>query len=171
MSYADPFVIPFSGLKPGIHEYEFFIDDEFFRHFEYSQIKAGKVTVDLEVEKQETMLVLNFAISGTVHVMCDRCLDYYDQPIGGTERLIIKFGETSYEETDEIVVIPGTEHRINVRHYIYEYIHLLLPYKCVHPNDEEGISLCNPEVTGRLGQSSKEDEAADPRWDELKKLL
>ncbi|MDD5507476.1 MAG: DUF177 domain-containing protein [Bacteroidales bacterium] len=171
MSYIDPFVIPFSGLKPGKHEYEFFIDDEFFRHFEYSQIKAGNLKVDLELEKQESMLVLHFVISGTVHVMCDRCLDYYDQPVGGTERLIVKFGETCYEETDEIVVIPSTEHLLDVSHYIYEYIHLLLPYKCVHPNDEEGISQCNPEVTGRLPDGRGENESVDPRWDALKKLL
>ena len=171
MSYFDQYVIPFSSLKPGKHEYEYIIDDEFFRHFEYSEIKAGRLKVDLELDKQESMLVLHFAISGTVHVMCDRCLDYYDQPVSSTERLIVKFGETRYEETDEIEVIPVTEHRINVSHYIYEYIHLLLPYKCVHPNDDEGISQCNPEVTGRLGENGHENESADPLWDALKKLL
>ena len=162
MPYLDHYVIPFSGLKPGMHEYKFIVDDEFFRQFAYSEIKSGKLEVDLELEKEESMLVLNFTIQGTVHVMCDRCLDYYDQPISGTERLIIKSGEASVEETDEIVVIPGTEHRINVSHYIYEYVHLLLPYKCVHPNDEEGVSHCNPEMTGRLTENTDEEKPVIP---------
>ncbi|MBP6976994.1 MAG: DUF177 domain-containing protein [Bacteroidales bacterium] len=139
--------------------------------FAYSEIKSGKLEVDLELEKQESMMILHFAISGTAHVMCDRCLDYYDQPVSGTERLIVKFGETSLEETDEIVVIPATEHRINVSHYLYEYVHLLLPYKCVHPSDEEGNSLCNREVTGRLEETHDKEKPDDPRWDALKKLL
>jgi uncharacterized metal-binding protein YceD (DUF177 family) len=170
MPYFDHFVVPFSRLKPGKHEYTFDIDNAFFEHFEYSEIKAGILRVDLELDKQETMLVMHFTIRGTVHVLCDRCLDYYDQPIEGTERLIVKFGETALEETDEIVVIPSTEHRINVSHFIYEYIHLLLPYKCVHPNDEEGISRCNRDVIDRLDDSG-DGETPDPRWDELKKLL
>jgi uncharacterized metal-binding protein YceD (DUF177 family) len=170
MSYFDHFVIPFSGLKPGKHEYSFVIDNEFFEHFEYSELKAGMLKVDLLLEKQENMLVLHFTIDGTVHVMCDRCLDYYDQPVSGTEQLIVKFGETSYEETDEIVVIPVTEHRINVGHFIYEYIHLLLPYKCVHPDDENGTSRCNQEVIDKLN-ITWDDESTDPRWDDLKKLL
>lgn len=171
MPYLDQFVIPLSGLKPGMHDYKFIVDDEFFRQFAYSQIKSGKLEVDLELEKEETVLTLRFTINGTVHVMCDRCLDYYDQPVNGLERLIVRFGETSFEETDEIVVIPSTEHQINVSHYIYEYIHLLLPYKCVHPNDEGGISQCNREVTDRLQSHSGEEQTADPRWDTLKKLL
>lgn len=170
MSYFDHFVIPFSGLKPGKHDYSFDIDDAFFAHFEYSEIKSGRLTVDLVLEKKENLLELDFTIHGTVHVMCDRCLDHFDQPVNGSERLFIKFGVTAYEESDEVVVIPSTEHRINVSHFIYEYIHLLLPYKCIHPNDEEGLSQCNPEVVSRLNEHI-EPGMGDPRWDTLKKLL
>ena len=45
------YVIPFVGLKTGIHTYEFDVDDTFFEGFEYSIIEKGKVHVKLELEK------------------------------------------------------------------------------------------------------------------------
>ena len=83
--------------------------------------------------------------------------------------MIVKFGDSYYEESDEVVVIPETEHKLNVSQYIYEFINLLLPIKRVHPNDEQGMSKCNPEILDRL-KSAEEDETTDPRWDVLKLL-
>ena len=115
------------------------------------------------------MLVLYFDIKGSVNVMCDRCLDQFDQPVNGEERLIVKFGDSYYEESDEVVVIPETEYKLNVSQYIYEFINLLLPIKRVHPNDKQGVSKCNPEFVNRL-EGAKDDEMTDHRWDALKML-
>jgi uncharacterized metal-binding protein YceD (DUF177 family) len=52
--------------------------------------------------------------------------------------------------------------------YIYEYIHLLLPMRKVHGTDEDGNSLCNPDVISRI--TEEEHEPGDPRWEVLRKL-
>ena len=59
MKSLQQYSIPFTGLKPGIHQFEFGVDDSFFKEFEYSLVKSGKLKVDLDLEKQETMMILH----------------------------------------------------------------------------------------------------------------
>jgi uncharacterized protein len=81
----------------------------------------------------------------------------------------VKFGSGFFEEDDEIQVIPEGETHFDVSPFIYEYIHLLLPIRKVHPEDENGESRCNGEVVGRL-DAPLADPEPDPRWEALKKL-
>ena len=52
------FSIPFTGLKIGKHQFEFEIDKSFFDAFEYSLVKEGHLKAAVELDKQETMLIL-----------------------------------------------------------------------------------------------------------------
>ena len=165
--------ILFSGLKNGTHRFDYLIEHPFFEAMEFSPIKEGRVWINLELSKHETMMVFEFHIKGTVHTTCDRCLEEFDLPIEGQQKLIVKFGDTAFEETDEVVVIPRGEHEFNVAQYIYEFIMLLIPIKVAHPEDEDGNFTCDPSALDLL--SSSEDDTAgepetDPRWEALKKL-
>jgi uncharacterized metal-binding protein YceD (DUF177 family) len=163
------YVVRFSGLKDGTHNFTFEIGKPFFEHFEYGEIKKGVLRADCEMEKQERMLIFNFSIHGTIEVNCDRCNELFDLPVEGNEQLIVKFGSEELEEDDTLVVIPDTAYEIDLSHYLYEIIHLLLPARRVHGEDEGGKSLCNPETLKRL-DSLAEEEKTDPRWDALKKI-
>ena len=163
------FTIQFSGLATGVHQFGFEIDQSFFETFDYGDLADGNLTIDCMMEKQERMLIFTFDIKGKVGVVCDRCLDDFDLPVEGKERLIVKFGNEAMEENDEIVVIPEQEHEIDLSQYLYEYINLMLPYRKVHGEDENGESLCNQEVIKRIEEHTQEEET-DPRWDALKKL-
>jgi len=169
VDYLKQFVIRFSGLSIGNHQYKFIIDEKFFENFDFSEIKNGKITVDILLNKQETMFILNFIINGTVNVTCDRCLEPFDLDINGKEKLIVKFGKEKFEETDEILIIPESDNKINISQYIYEYINLLLPYKRVHPDNADGKSLCNQEVIKKIKKFSK-SKTIDPRWEKLKDI-
>src|SRR5512138_1425120 len=140
MNYLRHFIIPFIGLKVGNHNFAFEIEDEFFEHFEYSEIKKGKLHVDCLLEKQVRMMILNFDINGTVRIPCDRCAEEFDQPIAGRQKLIVKFGADHVEESDEVLVITEQESELDVSQFLYEYIHLMLPFKKVHGTDENGNS-------------------------------
>jgi len=168
VNYLKHFIIPFSGLKLGNHTLNFEIEDKFFEHFEYSEIKKGRLHVDCLLDKQVRMMVLYFAIAGTVRIPCDRCAEEFDQPINGKQKLIVKFGVDHHEESEDILVITEKEHELDVSQFLYEYIHLMLPFKKVHGTDENGISLCNPEVTRYIIE--KEEYPIDPRWEALQKL-
>lgn len=167
MDYLKNFVIPFVGLSAGEHKYEFFIDDKFFACFEYSEISHSNVKVDLYLEKRDRMLVLTFSILGTLRVTCSRCLDEFDLPVEGEELLYIKFGQEYREEDDNVIIIPETESQIDVSPYIYDYLSLMVPYRVVHPEDENGETACDPDVIKRI-ESAKEEQETDPRWDKLK---
>ncbi|MCD4746903.1 MAG: DUF177 domain-containing protein [Bacteroidales bacterium] len=170
MDYFKQFVIPFKGLSIGIHQFRFDINNKFFESIEYSEIKKGKIDIELLFEKQENMLILNFSINGYVNVNCDRCLEDFEYPVSGKEQLIVKFGNKRYEENNEILIIPESEHQIEISHLIYEYISLLLPIKRIHPNDDNGISRCKGEVIRKIEELSNKKNNIDPRWDVLKKL-
>jgi len=168
MNYLAHFMIPFSGMKVGNHNFTFEIDDKFFEHFEYSEIKKGKLQVNCLLDKQVRMMVLYFDITGTVRVPCDRCAEEFDQPIEGKQKLIVKFGVDHIEESEDILVITEKEHELDISQFLYEYIHLLLPIKKVHGTDENGNSLCDPEVLRYIKET--EDHQIDPRWEALQKL-
>lgn len=169
MNYLKQFIIVFRSLGIGNHNFNYDINDEFFDCFEFSEIKKGKLKVDVTLEKQERMLIFNFKINGFVNIVCDRCLEYYDQSISGEKILIVKFGDNLHEETDEILILPETETYINISKYIYEYISLLLPLKHIHPLNKDGESACNKDMIKKL-EALTENKIIDSRWDALKKL-
>ena len=166
MERDNEFLIPVSGLALGVHEYQFNINDEFFADMDYSEVKQGRVTVSLNVVREETMMTLNFHIEGKVRVPCDRCGDEFDISIQSEQVFCIKLGAEEIEESDDVVVVPAEEHAYDIRSLIYEYIILSIPIYRVHPEGE-----CNPEVLAMLShdeEPSDEEVATDPRWAALK---
>lgn len=161
------FIIPFFGLKEGKHEFKFIIGQSFFEAFENSLLDDADVTVKLNLEKLSTMLILNFKAKGTTRVSCDRCGDDFDLPINTSHKLIVKFGEEAFEQTDDIVVLHHDAHDFDVSQEIYEMLVLSLPNKRVHARKSD----CNQEAIELLKSfKSNEEENTDPRWDALKKL-
>jgi uncharacterized protein len=161
--------IEFSGLKEGVHIYEYQIDDNFLKLDPSDELETVNAGIKLSLEKQSRMLILVFDISGVATVKCDRCLDPLEYNLNGSERLIIKYGNEAYEETEEIVIVPESEHKINIAHYIFEYLHLMLPIRRVHGDDENGKSLCDPEMLKHLSDEQDTTPHNSP-WEVLKGL-
>ncbi|NVO01072.1 MAG: DUF177 domain-containing protein [Bacteroidetes bacterium] len=173
MDKLSKYSIPFAGLSVGNHHFNFSIEDAFFENFEFSEIQKANIVVNIEFQKQSAMFILLFEISGTVNIVCDRCLDNFDFPIQGNYKLIVKFGDNQFEETDEILIIPEKEHQVNISQYIYEYIHLCLPLQRIHPENEAGESECNPDVLEKLNKHKNlrnPEEPIDERWNALKNI-
>lgn len=160
------FVIPFTGLKVGRHTYDFDIGSAFFEVYPVRDVEGGQCEIHLELEKMNTMLVLNFSLQGKIQSSCYRCNDPIEVDVEGSLRTIVKFGEESFNETEEIMILAPHEHEIDVSHSIYEMLALSMPTRIVH--DEEN---CNPDVIDELDEHSpNNDDLIDPRWEELKKL-
>jgi len=167
------FVISFKGLKVGRHEFVFDIDSKFFDDFPESEIKKGEIQVKVYLIKRVNMLEFDFEISGDVWVICDRCLDEFSMSIEYETKLFVKFGEISEEQTDEILLLSHSEHEFDISQYIYEYIHLSLPYRKVHPENKKGENNCNKEMLDKLEKYiiPEDEQNNDPRWDNLKGFL
>ena len=175
MNYLSQFTIPFSGLKEGKHLFDFSADHRFFAGFEESEIEKGSVNIQVELEKRTTYLRLKFMLQGEVELICDRCLETYSQPIESTNPMLVKFSETETDDGDEVIYIHPGAHQIDVAKLIYEFIVLSIPIRHVHPENEEGKSLCDPEMLQKLDEYKATDlteiDPIDPRWNDLKKII
>jgi len=167
--------IPFTGLKLGKHQFDFEITDEFFDQFEYSLVKKGRLNCRVDLERQETMLILNFDISGSIDLSCDRCLAEYPQPVHIAEQQIAKFSDEELIDNEDIITLTKNDHEINIAGLVYEYINVTMPFITVC-SEEGRTQYCDNDMLDRIDklaageEQQQNDEEADPRWDALKKL-
>lgn len=173
------FRIAFSGLKIGHHNFKLSAGKTFFEEFEALSAHGGDVIVNIDMEKQERMLIFNFEIKGYVDLTCDRCLEVYSQTVDATNTLYVRLQNGVYEQTEEsedVIIISDQESDLDVSHFVYEFISLALPIQKAHGVDADGNSLCNEEMMDKLeidhhpDIKAKNDDQTDPRWDALKKL-
>ena len=176
MSWLSHYEINFSGLSEGIYLFDFSADRRFFAEFDESEIEEGAVEIHVELEKRSAFMRLNFFISGEVELVCDRCLGNYMQKVESRTPMLVKFIDTETEDTDEVIYLHEGENKINVGKLIYEFIVLSIPIRHVHPEDNNGNSLCDQEMLKKIDEykvteDQKRDEHIDPRWNELRKII
>lgn len=184
MSKFEKYNIVLRDIVSGSREYEFELDDEYFKKIDSPEVQKGNVSVKLTVIKKTESYELVFVINGTVLVPCNRCLDDMEQSISYKEKLLVKFGN-QFAEEDEIVIVPESEGAINVAWFLYEFIVLNIPIKHVHAPGE-----CNKMMVTKLKKHitrAKDDEdvdldldddeieiedtTIDPRWEGLQNII
>ena len=184
METLKTFQIDLKNLSPAnTYEYFYVLDDGFFKLIDAPEVKHGNVNVALTVLRTSSASELNFQIDGVVTVTCDRCLEDMEVAVQAINRLVVTFGETYAEISDEHIIVSGEEGFINVAWFMYEFIALAIPMKHVHESgacDEVMASklreLCVDELNETEGTSESEEsensrQTTDPRWDVLRNLL
>lgn len=171
MEKSDPFKVKFSGLKIGKHDLELKADDAFFEKHGYGQDHRGEVNVALTLEKRATMLVLDLHLSGSLMEECDRCAVRYSQPIDGTHRIYVKFGETDEEPSDELIVIPHEAFEIDLSQTVHDFVQLDSPIRKVPCEETGNTEMCDSEVLRILEQQeSDKEQEGNPMWEALQGL-
>jgi uncharacterized protein len=169
MSGKRKYIISFSGLSIGQHEYEYQLKDAFFEKLDYSELKKADVRIDVRLNKQSSILILDFVVRGHACVPCDRCADELNVQLKGEYRLFVKLGGASDVDQDEdVLTLSANEGELDIEHILYEYTLLSLPAKRVHAK----LSDCNAETINKLKEieASAGEKSTDPRWDLLKNL-
>jgi uncharacterized protein len=165
--------IPFTGLALGKHNFEFDITDSFFDEFDYSLVKKANLKCFIELEKQETMLILNFHIKGSIDASCDKCLSEYPQQLDIREQQIAKFSDEPVSEDEEIITLSKNDHQVMLAGLIYEYINVAVPFIKTCGN-EGNTPYCDKDMLESLDKLSanndEQEEQIDPRWDALKNI-
>jgi len=170
VDYLSKYKINHKELELGNYQYQFSIDDKFFESFEKSEIQSGELEAKVDLTKESRVITLDISIQGTVKVQCDRCLDFFDFKIDYNGKLYVKHEGTA--DSEDVIIVLSDEPDINLAQYFYESIHLTLPLKRIHPDDEDGNSTCNQDMLDLLEQYKQEDkDKTDPRWDKLKNLF
>ena len=164
--------IPFTGLKLGKHDFDYVVDSEFFKEFEYSLVKKANLQCHVVLDKQETMIILDFHIHGTVELACDRCLSEYDQPVDIHEQQVAKFSDEEIDEDEEIITLTKNDVEISIAGLIYEYINVAVPFiaECINEGNGRDCDKVMLESLEKLSANDEQDETTDPRWDALKNI-
>jgi uncharacterized metal-binding protein YceD (DUF177 family) len=165
--------LQFGGLPVGLHEFEFELDQTFFKNTEEAEIERATLEVKVLLTKQNNLLQASVNIEGTVGIACDRCLKDFDFPIDAQENLVIKHGNPD-ESNDEILVIPEGQEEFDLSHYLYEYVVLAMPARRVPCEIDAQQFVCDQELLSKLDEhasdTSEKVEPNTPMWEQLKKI-
>lgn len=184
------FKLPLKSLGVGTHEFRYHLDKQFFENMESSDIHGADLDVVLTVQYNGDFYTLDFHITGEVILICDRCLDDLHFPIDATYHIVVKYGETYNDDSDEVLEIPDSDSTLNVAYMIKDTVELAIPIKHVHPqgkcnrqmsamlkkhraNGADEDSELEEQLIDEMETMDSEDsgqQAIDPRWNALRKL-
>ena len=167
MRSKSEYTLPFEGLKLGVHEYEFRLDETFFARETHGFVEKGELDLKFTLEKKERMMLANFKFKGFVVKPCDLCTEDVNVPLKGEFDVIYKFGEEESED-ENLIMVASNEFEIDIAPLCAEFIAIMMPNKIIHPDngcDEEMLDLIDKYSAG-----GSDDDELDPRWAALKNL-
>lgn len=165
MGNRHEFEIAFVGLKPGVHEFTYEVDDNFFKDFKRADFSNCEVKVKLLLEKRTSFLMLKFEVGGKLDVICDRCGNTLTIDLWDEFNMVVKLVENpdemnSDEEDPDIFYISRTESHLYLSGWLYEFISLSIPMQRMCKESEIGGPQCNKEVLSLLKKMESENNSA-----------
>lgn len=185
MSSRREFDIAFVGLKPGIHEFEYAVNDRFFEERQLPDFQNCSAQVKLSLDKKNGFMLLKFEIGGKVEVTCDRCgsttlpWNLWDE-----FNIVVKLVENpdemnEQEEDPDVYYISRGESHLHVADWIYEFILLSLPMRKMCAEEEagkhpycnvKGLELLEKLKSGEDRTEEEKTESSNPLWKGLEKF-
>jgi uncharacterized metal-binding protein YceD (DUF177 family) len=149
------FEIAFVGLKPGIHEYNYEVDEKFFANYQQTDFNNCQASIKLILEKNTSFMMLKFEVGGSVNVICDRCGNTLPMNLWDEFNMVVKSVENpeemnESEEDPDIFYISRTESHLHVADWIYEFVSLSIPMHRMCNEQEMGGPQCNKEILAML---------------------
>lgn len=175
MGHRREFEIAFVGLKPGVHEYNYEVDDQFFSAFQQPDFINCKANIKLSLEKNTSFMMLKFEVGGKVDVVCDRCGNNLTVDLWDEFNMIVKLVENpdemnANEEDPDIYYISRTESHLHVAEWIYEFVSLSVPMQRMCTEKEMGGPQCNKEVLDMLKKMNEASNQNNPLSKGLEKF-
>ncbi len=179
MSRRREFEIAFVGLKPGVHEYDYKIDDRFFEAYQQQDFKNCHANVKLSLDKKSSFMLLKFEIGGQIEVTCDRCNNRLPLDLWDEFNITVKMVEepelmNDQEDDPDVYYISHGESHVDVGNWIYEFINLSIPMQKSCGFEEMNGPHCNPAAIDMLNKLKAEEDSAEkkenPIWKGLEKF-
>ena len=183
MSHRREFEIAFVGLKPGLHEYHYEVNDKFFEAFQQQDFTQCKAKIKLALDKQNGFLLLKFEIGGNLQVNCDRCNNKLPLDLWEEFRITVKIAEEAalmneQQEDPDVYYISRGESHIDVANWIYEFINLSIPMQKVCSYEKMDGPWCNKSAwdvlnkmeTGLPEGKDGKKGTSNPIWKGLEKF-
>ena len=177
MSRRRAFEIAFVGLKPGIHEFVYEIDDKFFAENEGRDFSNCFAKIKLQLDKKSSFMLLKFEIGGRADVICDRCNNTLTMDLWDEFNMVVKMVDNpeemnEQEDDPDIYFISRTESHLHLDEWIYEFVSLSIPMQKICSEEEFGGSKCNKEVLEKLKtlEANEKGDNANAIWKGLEKF-
>lgn len=169
------FEIAWFGLKEGIHEFSFEVNDRVIEdwgheHPDFSNLQA---VVNLKFDKKSGFFLLHFDLDGKADVACDRCGDEFSMQLWDEFDLVVKLtgegneDEEKVEDEADVAFIPRSETVLDVSDWVYEFITLSMPMQHIHPNKADGSPGCNEAALRLLEKINGEEQRKNKIWSGL----
>lgn len=177
MNSRREYEIAFVGLKPGVHVYEYNIDDLFFEEFQQQDFRNCKGHVKILLEKSNAnFMMLRFEVGGTLEVVCDRCssnlpLQLFDEFVMTIKMVDEPDVMNEQEDDPDVWYIAKGESHLDVKGWIYEFINLSIPMQKTCSYENMDGPYCNA-AARELLQNLRAKDAGDgnPIWKGLEKF-
>ena len=176
MSNRREFEIAFVGLKPGVHEFSYHIDDRFFDEYNEQDFRNPNADVKLLLEKSNGCMILRFEIGGRAEVTCDRCNNNLPLQLFDEFKVMIKMTDdpavmNNQEEDPDVYYISRGESHIDVKDWIYEFINLSIPMQKTCEYENMDGPYCNPAAKEVLrNMRPEENKGTNQIWKGLEKF-
>lgn len=177
MANRRAFEIAFVGLKPGIHEFDYELNEQFFIEKEAQDLANASANVKVSLEKNSGFMLLKFEIGGKADVSCDRCGNPLTMDLWDEFKILVKLVDNpdemnEQEEDPDVVYISRTESHLELSNWLYEFVLLSIPLQRMCNVEEMGGPQCNKEVLEKLKEmeARTRDNNANTLWKDLDKF-
>lgn len=178
MNHRRAFEIAFVGLKPGIHSFDYQVDHKFFAHYGEQDFSNCTADIKLQLEKNNSFMLLKFDVGGAADVNCDRCGNNLHLQLWDEFKMTVKIVDepeimNDQEEDPDVFYISKGESHLYVGDWIYEFINLSIPMQKMCSEAEIGGPQCNLEVLEKLRkmeEEAKKDTTTGTVWKGLEKF-
>ena len=176
MSNRREFEIAFVGLKPGVHEFHYKVEDSFFEEFGEQDFTNTRAEIKLSLQKNNSFMILRFEIGGKTDVVCDRCSNDLPLQLFEDFTMTVKMTEepeqmNAQEEDPDVYYISRGESHLDIKAWIYEFVSLSIPMQKTCEYEKMNGPFCNPAARELLNGLKKEDQPTEnPLWKGLEKF-
>jgi uncharacterized metal-binding protein YceD (DUF177 family) len=177
MANRRAFEIAFVGLKPGIHQFEYNLDDKFFIEKGAADFTKANAIVKLSLEKNTGFMLLKFEVGGNAQVTCDRCGNPLKMDLWDEFKVLVKLVDNpdemnEQEEDPDVFYISRTESHLSISDWVYEFVMLSVPMQRMCSKEEVGGPQCNKEVLNKLKEMEAKvtENNAQTLWKGLDKF-
>ena len=176
MSNRREYEIAFVGLKPGVHEFNYEIDDRFFEEYQEQDFRQTQAHIKLLLEKNNGFMLLRFEVGGKAEVTCDRCSNDLPFELFDEFSITVKMVDdpdmmNDQEEDPDVYYISRGESHLDVKNWIYEFVNLSIPMQKTCSYENMDGPHCNPAAREILNKMKPGDDApVNPLWKGLEKF-
>ena len=161
--------INIQSIDDDLVEYDAELDNSFINH-EIKKYYDSPIKTHVVLDKFGRDYRVDIEISTTASFVCDRCLAGFTNQFEAKQRHLFHVGEKEVADNEDIAQLPESATEIDLSLYLMEMVMLSHPIKMICKEDCRGLCPnCGANLNSEACQCS--NEAIDPRWNELRKLI